>query len=131
MPSSVGTAYIQTAIEPEPNTQNTRPSRICRAGLPVSAHLPLVGARISCGANCTTPTSPTISADRVASYITTAATSPCVHTATTANILPQNRVPKTRSNMSPRAPRDGSGMVAPEVPTGSSGSERDNGTKNT
>ena len=41
----------------------------------------------------------------VASYITIAATMPCVHTATTANILPQSSAPNTGSNISPSASR--------------------------
>ena len=41
----------------------------------------------------------------VASYITIAATMPCVHTATTANILPQSSAPNTGSNIGPSAPR--------------------------
>lgn len=112
IPVNPGSANIQAAIEPDPATQSTRPSRICRAGLPVSAHFPLVGLRINCGANCTTPTSPTIRADLVASYITMAATMLCVHTATTAKILPQNSGPKTGSNISPHALRAGSREAA-------------------
>ena len=100
---------------PDPTTHITLPSRICRAGLPVSAHLPLVGLRISCGPNCTTPTRPTMSAECVASYITIAATMPCVHTATTANIFPQNSAPNTGSNISASAPRDCGGAVAAAV----------------
>lgn len=89
---------------------STRPHRIWRAGLPMSAHLPLVGLRISWGRNWATPTRPTITAEPVASKITMAATMPCVHTATTENILPQNRAPKTGSNISRKAPR-GCGRV--------------------
>lgn len=84
---------------------NTRPHRIWRAGSPMSAHLPLVGLRMSWGRNCATPTMPTITAEPVASKITMAATMPCVHTATTENILPQNRAPNTGSNINRRAPR--------------------------
>ncbi len=73
----------------------------------MSAHLPLVGVRINWGPNCATPTRPTISAECVASYITIAATMPWVHTATTANILPQNNAPNTGSNIRPSAPRAG------------------------
>ena len=115
MPRSPGSAKNHTAAKPEPATQSTLPRRIWRAGFPVSAHLPLVGLRISCGPNCATPTSPTISADPVASYITIAATMPCVHTATTANILPQNSAPNTGSNISPSAPRGRGGAVASAV----------------
>ena len=47
MPFRSGSANSHTAAKPEPATHNTLPSRICRAGLPVSAHLPLVGLRMS------------------------------------------------------------------------------------
>jgi hypothetical protein len=115
MPRSPGSTRNHTAAKPEPATQSTLPKRIWRAGLPVSAHLPLVGLRISCGPNCATPTSPTIKADPVASYITIAATMPCVQTATTANILPQNSAPKTGSNINPSAPRGRTAAVASAV----------------
>ena len=104
-PRSSGSTNIQVATKPEPATHNRRPSRICLPGLPLSAHFPLIGLRISWGPNCTTPTRPTISAEPVASYMTTAAMMLCVHTATTENILPQNSAPKTGSNISANAPR--------------------------
>ena len=105
IPCSPGCTNSQPAITPEPAVHSTRPSRIWRAGLPVSAHLPLVGLNTSCGANWATPTRPTISADPVTSYITIAATMPWVHTATTEKILPQNRAPNTGSTIRPSAPR--------------------------
>lgn len=67
VPCAEGAVNNHTATRPEPTAQNTRPSRICRTGFPVSAHLPLVGVSRSCGPNWATPTMPTISAERVAS----------------------------------------------------------------
>ena len=44
MPCSPGSAKSHTAAKPDPATHSTLPSRICRAGSPVSAHFPLSGS---------------------------------------------------------------------------------------